>query len=297
MVSNPENSYHRGRSRREKEASAECMALATCDFLGDSVSLWWILHLTMLNLLSYNRAQMITVSKEDYLKAILEAESEGETVISATLAHWLSVSPPAVTMALRRLKKDSLVRVQGDGHVGLTPAGRKIARKLTLRHHLIERMLSEMFGMEWYKVHDEAERLEHAVSRDFEAKLLRKLGRGGACPHGNLSELESPASRRRRGLLLLAHAEPAKHYVVSGIYERDRQLLEFLEGRGVRPGARLQVSGRNYDQTLSLHTDAGAVSLGRMAAERVWVIAEAGPGKPISSSRRERKVLVHNSPK
>ena len=54
---------------------------------------------------------MITVSKEDYLKAILEAESEGETVISATLAHWLSVSPPAVTMALRRLKKDGLVRV------------------------------------------------------------------------------------------------------------------------------------------------------------------------------------------
>ena len=76
---------------------------------------------------------MITVSKEDYLKAILEAESEGETVISATLAHWLSVSPPAVTMALRRLKKDSLVRVQNTGEVTLTAAGRKIARRLTLR--------------------------------------------------------------------------------------------------------------------------------------------------------------------
>ena len=94
--------------------------------------------------------------------------------------------------------------------MSLTAAGRKIARKLTLRHHLIERMLAEMFGMEWYKVHDEAERLEHAVSPDFEAKLLAKLGRGGACPHGNLSELESPASRRRRGLLLLsAGATPA----------------------------------------------------------------------------------------
>src|ERR1700691_1045399 len=154
---------------------------------------------------------MITGSKEDYLKAILEAESEGETVISATLAHWLSVPPPAVTMALRRLKKDGLVRVQTDGHVALTPAGRKIARKLTLRHHLIERMLSEMFGMEWYKVHDEDERLEHAVSTDFEAKLLGRLGRAGACPHGNLSEMESPASRRRRGLLLLAHGDAAKH--------------------------------------------------------------------------------------
>jgi DtxR family Mn-dependent transcriptional regulator len=150
---------------------------------------------------------VITVSKEDYLKAVLEAESEGETVISATLAHRLKVSPPAVTMALRRLKKDGFVRVQTDGNVRLTAVGRKIARKLTLRHHLIERMLSEMFGMEWYKVHDEAERLEHAVSPDFEAKLLAKLGRSGACPHGNLSERESPASRRRRGLLLLSEAE------------------------------------------------------------------------------------------
>src|SRR6202166_2057717 len=122
-------------------------------------------------------------------------------------------------MALRRLKKDGLVRVQGDGQVGLTAAGRKIARRLTLRHHLIERMLSEIFGMEWYRVHDEAERLEHAVSPDIEARLLAKLGRGGACPHGNLSELESPGSRRRRRLVLLAHAEAENDYVVSGIYE------------------------------------------------------------------------------
>src|SRR5947209_8069311 len=212
---------------------------------------------------------MITVSKEDYLKAILEAEGEGASVISATLAHWLSVSPPAVTMALRRLKKDSLVRVQG-GEVRLTSAGRKIARKLTLRHHLIERMLSEMFEMEWYKVHDEAERLEHAVSPDFEAKLLAKLGRGGACPHGNLSEQESPASRRHRGLILLADARPGDICKVSGIYERDRELLEFLEARGVRPGASLKLLARNYDKTLSIRSAAGTVVLGCPAAERIW---------------------------
>jgi DtxR family Mn-dependent transcriptional regulator len=214
---------------------------------------------------------MITVSKEDYLKAILEAESEGENVISATLAHWLSVSPPAVTMALRRLKKDGLVRVQSGGEVSLTAAGRKIARKLTLRHHLIERMLAEMFGMEWYKVHDEAERLEHAVSTDFEAKLLAKLGRAGACPHGNLSERESPASRRRRGLLLLSEAETGKLYRVSGIYERDRNLLEFLEGRGVRPGAELRLVERNYDKTLSIRSSDGTMVLGGSAADKIWV--------------------------
>src|SRR5271168_997573 len=225
---------------------------------------------------------MITVSKEDYLKAILEAESEGESVISATLAHWLSVSPPAVTMALRRLKKDGLVKVQAEGHITLTAAGRKIARKLTLRHHLIERMLAEVFGMEWYKVHDEAERLEHAVSPDFEAKLLAKLGRGAACPHGNFSELESPSSRRRRGLLLLAQAEPGENFQVSGIYERDRHLLEFLEQRGIRPGAKVHVAHRNYDDTLTLTTGAGRVSLGVSAAERVWV--KSANGKSLSKA-------------
>jgi DtxR family Mn-dependent transcriptional regulator len=222
---------------------------------------------------------MITVSKEDYLKAILEAESEGETVISATLAHWLKVSPPAVTMAVRRLKKDSLVRVQADGRVRLTSSGRRIARRLTMRHHLIERMLAEMFGMEWWKVHDEAERLEHAVSPDFEVKLLGKLGRGGACPHGNLSELESPASRRRRGLSLLADAEPGKSYAVSGIYERDRHLLEFLESRGIRPGAHVEVVHANYDATLTLKTDAGRVSLGSGAAGKIWVSLVRRPAR------------------
>ncbi|HYL99298.1 MAG TPA: metal-dependent transcriptional regulator [Blastocatellia bacterium] len=222
---------------------------------------------------------MITVSKEDYLKSILEAETEGETVISARLAHLLKVSPPAVTMALRRLKKDGLVRVAVSGEVGLTAAGRTIARKLTLRHHLIERMLSEMFGMEWWKVHDEAERLEHAVSPDFEAKLLSRLGSGSACPHGNLSEIESSASRRRRGLVLLSDAELDTHYAVSGIYERDRGLLEFLEHRGIRPGAKLRVLERNYDQTLTLTTPEGTVSLGPAASERVWL-------SPLSRSKK-----------
>jgi DtxR family transcriptional regulator, Mn-dependent transcriptional regulator len=150
---------------------------------------------------------MITVSKEDYLKAILEAESEGESVISARLADWLKVSAPAVTMAVRRLKKDASSASRPTATCASPPpAARSPAN--SLRHHLIERMLAELFGMEWWKVHDEAERLEHAVSPDFEAKLLAKLGKGGICPHGNMSEMESPASRRRRGLLLLADAQP-----------------------------------------------------------------------------------------
>lgn len=214
---------------------------------------------------------MITISKEDYLKAILEAESEGERVISATLAHWLSVSAPAVTMALRRLSKDGMVRVRPDGRVQLTPAGRAVARRTVYRHHLIERMLSEVFGMEWYKVHDEAERLEHAVSADFEAKLATKLGSRGNCPHGNLAIPESPADRRRRGLLPLAEAQEGESYEIRSVYERDRKLLEFLEERGLRPGSSLRILARNYDQTLALSTSSGKVFVGKPVAEKIWL--------------------------
>ncbi len=216
---------------------------------------------------------MITVSKEDYLKAILEAEAEGENVISATLAHWLSVSAPAVTMALRRLKKDDLVAVRPDGRVELTRAGREIARRTVVRHHLIERMLHEVFGMEWYKVHDEAERLEHAVSADFEAKLVARVGRGGVCPHGNPVIPETPQARRRRGQRPLAEGEDGRSYRVASVYERDAQLQEFLEQRGIRPGARVRVLSRSYDQTLTLETGKGTITIGAPAAEKVWLAA------------------------
>lgn len=214
---------------------------------------------------------MITISKEDYLKAVLEAESEGEHVISATLAHRLSVSAPAVTMALRRLKRDRLVTVRANGRVELTAAGREVALRTMVRHHLIERMLTEVFGMEWYRVHEEAERLEHAVSPEFQAKLAQKLGPAGICPHGNPVVPERSEARRRRGLRLLAEAEPGKSYQVSSVYERDGTLLRFLHERGIRPGARVRVLERNYDQTLTVISGKDKVSVGGPAAEKVWV--------------------------
>ena len=83
---------------------------------------------------------MITISKEDYLKAIAEVEGEGQAVIPATLAHWLSVTRPAVTFALKRLTKDGLVAMKRDGHIQLTPKGREIAERRIVCHHLIERI-------------------------------------------------------------------------------------------------------------------------------------------------------------
>jgi DtxR family Mn-dependent transcriptional regulator len=167
---------------------------------------------------------MITISKEDYLKAIAEAEGEGQTVIPATLAHWLNVTRPAVTFAVKRLKKDGLVAVKEDGHIRLTSQGREIAERTIVRHHLIERMLAEIFGMAWFEVHDEAERLEHAVSAAFEKKLVEKLGNKETCPHGNGLGLRSAEQRRKKGLRLLTESEAGAEYRIASVYERDRNL-------------------------------------------------------------------------
>src|ERR1700742_1307410 len=205
----------------------------------------------------------ITISKEDYLKAVLEAESEGQEVIPATLAHWLSVSPPAVTMALKRLRRDGYLEVKPDGIVRLTPKGKETAYRTALRHHLIERMLAEMFGMEWYEVHDEAERLEHAVSPAFEAKLLERLGSKGTCPHGNAVLPESPEQRGKRGLVLLSDAKEGSVYTVVSLYERDPKLLLFLHQAGIAPDGLVSVLAKNYVRTTSTKNTAGRSTLGR----------------------------------
>jgi len=215
----------------------------------------------------------IYVSKENYLKAILEAEAEGKQVIPAVLAHWLEVSAPAVTMALKRLKRDGLVTVEADGIVRLTAAGRETAYRTALRHHLVERMLSEIFGMGWHEIHEEAERLEHAVSPAFEAKLKEKLG-DGACPHGNAVLPESPAQRKSRGEIPLSEAAEGRRYTVISLHERDPRLLHFLHGAGIGPGQRLQVISQNYDQTVSIQLPTGDSILGRPAAEAVWLKPE-----------------------
>jgi DtxR family Mn-dependent transcriptional regulator len=211
----------------------------------------------------------ITISKENYLKTIAEAESEGETVKAVTLTRWLHVSAPAVTMAIKRLKRDALIHVAAEGQITLTPAGREIASRLLHRHHLIERMLAEIFGLEWYKVHDEAEQLEHAVSADFESKLVERLGVGHACPHGNIVGMDSPQARRSRGLKPLHEARAGEQLVVVSLFERDRNLLEYLDGAGIRPGTHLHVVSAS--DVLDLRAGPQQIRLDPAVGSKIWV--------------------------
>src|ERR1700761_6626711 len=186
-------------------------------------------------------SEEITVSKEDYLKAIIEAESEGHTVIPALLAQWLQVSPPAVTNAVKRLRQDGYIDSRRGDALALTAKGREAAHRTALRHYLVERMLTEIFGMEWHLVHAEAERLEHAVSPAFEAKLIDKLGQTGDCPHGNGVLPLTPTQMKRRGLQPLADVAEDVDCTVASVYERDTRLLEFLHRLGIGPQVPVRV--------------------------------------------------------
>ena len=214
----------------------------------------------------------LTISKEDYLKAIAEAQSEEGTVFAVTVARWLSVSAPAVALALRRLRRDKLVEVDRKGRISLTASGRRVSDKLRLRHHLVERMLHEMLGVEWYKVHDEAERLEHAISEDVERRLIDKLGAGRPCPHGNQIN-KNPEERRKSGLQLLWEAPPGSLVRVESVDERDSKLLEYFDTLGIRPGAKVKVVSPNYDCTLGLDLGDKPTNLAEAAAKKIWVIA------------------------
>jgi DtxR family Mn-dependent transcriptional regulator len=132
-------------------------------------------------------------------------------------------------------------------------------------------MLTEVFGMEWYKVHDEAEQLEHAVSEDFERRLIEKLGTGEACPHGNRVGLDTPRERRKRGWKTLDELSADGSAIVTSVFERDRNLLEYLDGLGIHPGAGIALVTRNYDDTLMLRVEGKPVQLGRSAAAKIWV--------------------------
>ena len=200
------------------------------------------------------RREKTSVSQEDYLKSIWEMLEEAQTPISARLAEELNVTPPAVTAALKRMTRDGHVRVERTGRIDLTRKGRAVAERLALRHQLAEMLLTEVIGLSWAKAHDEAERMEHAISPEVEALLLKRFGNKKSCPHG-VPMRGGIAKLRERGAVLLAELRAAESAEIVCVYEKDRQFLELLEGLHLRPSTRLEVLKREYDETMTLRAN------------------------------------------
>jgi len=211
-----------------------------------------------------------SVSREDYLKAIWEFEQDDQVPISARLAEELSVTPPAVTAALKRMTRDGLLRVERHGHIRLTRKGRNEADRLALRHQLAEKLLTDMIGLHWTRVHDAAERLEHGLSPEVEALLLKRFGADGTCPHGRPLQGGMARLRRQKRAVTLAELPVGRTIEVLCVYEKDPQFLEFLDQRGLHPGVKVRITHREYDETTTLTVDGRKVYLGKPATSRIW---------------------------
>jgi len=216
------------------------------------------------------RREKTSVSQEDYLKTIWEMLEENQIPISARLAEELDVTPPAVTAALKRMARDGHVKVQRGGHILLTAKGRKVAERLMIRHQLAEMLLTDVIGLPWSKTHAEAERMEHAISPEVEALLLKRFADRKTCPHG-VPVNGGVAQLRKQGGVLLSELRPDDSAEVLCVYEKDEGFLEFLEDLHLFPGVKLDVSERSYDETMTLRVAGRTVHLGKPATTRIWV--------------------------
>lgn len=187
-----------------------------------------------------------TETKEEYLQAIWTLADEGGPVIGVRLAEFLRISPASVSEMVHRLERDGLVTLNARKEIGLSDDGNALASRVVRRHRLIERMLTDLLGYEWWKTHDEAERLEHAVSPEMEQRLMERLGDPDTCPHGN----PMPGTTRRRWSHPLDQAPVGVPLVLERIpdqFEHEPGFLEYVDSVGLRPGMTFRVVRRAPD--------------------------------------------------
>ena len=211
---------------------------------------------------------MASSAVEEYLQAIYTLADENGHVVSARLAEFLGFSAPAVSEMVHRLERDGLVSLDDHKEVHLTKAGKTQADSVVRRHRLAERFLVEVLGFEWWKTHEEAERLEHAMSPEMETRIARVLGDPQTCPHGN--PMPGVAATPTRPLDALGRGERAAVERIPDQFEHEPGFLEYLDTQGVKPGAAIEIVERS-PTLLLVSVDGVARSLRPDCGQKVWM--------------------------
>lgn len=213
---------------------------------------------------------MPTPTIEEYLEAIYALAGDGNEVIGARLAEALSVSPPTVTATLHRMVRDALIEIGPRKEVTLTAKGRDAVEALVRRHRLSERLLVDVLGLDWHTVHDEACRLEHAISPAVEERLAAFLGDPATCPHGN----PIPGKYKGEAETRLSDASPGDARVITRVAQRAESepgLLQYLHQRGLVPGVQVLVAEvAPFNGPIVLQVDDRSVPVGRDVAAALW---------------------------
>jgi DtxR family Mn-dependent transcriptional regulator len=218
-------------------------------------------------------ARHVTHALEDYLKAIYQLSEENRPVIAARLADETGVSPSTIFATLRRLEKEGYVKINRRKEIHLTEDGKQVAEKIVRRHFLTERFLTDLLGLDWVKAHQEAHRLEHAISQEVEERLAKLLSHPTTCPHGN--PIPGASSTPRPKTMPLNEAVEGQDveldYITEG-GERDVRLLAYLQTHGLKPGAKVHIVDVAPSLgMMTLTVDVAEFSLGIEAAKKIRV--------------------------
>lgn len=204
--------------------------------------------------------QRYSPSVEEYLEELFRLTDEDDPFVSTgALAERLDVKAPSVTEMLRSLERKGLVEYEPYRGAKLTVEGEEEGQKLVQKHRLIERLLTDVLGLDWSEVHDEACELEHAISDDLEEKIREALEEPETCPHGK------PVTGRADDVPL-DDLEPGTRGTISSVSDDDPETLQRLKLMRLVPGSKVEVIEKRPDSTVLL-VDGERVELGDLSGE------------------------------
>jgi DtxR family Mn-dependent transcriptional regulator len=207
---------------------------------------------------------------EQYLEAIFNLEEEGNQVIQARLAERVGHSAPTVSEMVHRLMEEGYIDAKGRS-LSLSASGRELAISVIRKHRLVERLLTDVIGLPWHKVHAEADRWEHVISDDVEGRLVEILGHPATCPHGNFIPRSGGAPVPSTVLSEARVGQRVRLARIAEIVELDMDALIYLEEHSFIPGCEATVTAQGPDGSLVLETENTSLVLGAALAKLLYV--------------------------
>jgi len=213
-----------------------------------------------------------TVAEEEYLQSLFWLQEAGLPMTGANVARAMQLSPPTVHEMVGRLERDDYITRDKDRTIAFTASGAEHAEGIVRRHRLIERFLTDVLGVPWDEVHEEAERLEHAMSPVLEERMLAAIGNAKTCPHGH----PIVAGARLSGVPL-ADVEVGASVRILRFENEAEDLLHYLKASGLEPGLEGRLSERDEEHVVVEGADGVRCEITPSVAETVSVIADPSP--------------------
>ncbi|MDP9347256.1 MAG: metal-dependent transcriptional regulator [Actinomycetota bacterium] len=222
-------------------------------------------------------SEQVTVAEEEYLQTLFWLQEARLPMTGANVARAMQLSPPTVHEMIGRLERDGYITRAGDKSISFTESGAEHAEGIVRRHRLIERFLTDVLGVPWDEVHEEAERLEHAMSPVLEERMLAAIGDAKTCPHGHPIR----AGTRIEGVPL-SDVELGASVQILRFENEAEDLLHYLRGAGIEPGQKGTMVAADAAEDVAFEAAGRTVSVERTVAETVSVIADPSPPRRVA---------------